>query len=77
MDRMKIKSEINRLMNIEEGILLKLAYESEYCTEEQLRYVSKKIFEISDMILRLKRALLEYDIQSCGVRGRRASWTNS
>lgn len=61
MDRMKIKSEINRLMNIEEGILLKLAYESEYCTEEQLRYVSKKIFEISDMILRLKRALLEYD----------------
>ena len=61
MDRMKIKSEINRLMNIEEGILLKLAYESKYCTEEQLRYVSKKIFEISDMILRLKRALLEYD----------------
>ena len=61
MDRMKIKSEINRLMNIEEGILLKLAYESKYCTEEQLRYVSKNIFEISDMILRLKRALLEYD----------------
>ena len=61
MDRMKIKSEIIRLMNIEEGILLKLAYESKYCTEEQLRYVSKKIFEISDMILRLKRALLEYD----------------
>ena len=61
MNRMKIKSEINRLMNIEEGILLKLAYESKYCTEEQLRYVSKKIFEISDMILRLKKALLEFD----------------
>lgn len=61
MDRMKIKSEINRLLNIEESILLKLAYESTYCSEEQLRYVSKKIFEISDMILRLKRALLEFD----------------
>ena len=61
MDRMKIKSEINRLLNIEESILLKLTYESTYCSEEQLRYVSKKIFEISDMILRLKRALLEFD----------------
>lgn len=61
MDRMKIKSEINKLLNIEEGILLKLAYESSHCSEEQLRYVSKKIFEISDMIFRLKRALLEFD----------------
>lgn len=61
MDRMKIKSEINRLLNIEESILLKLTYESTYCSEEQLRYISKKIFEISDMILRLKRALLEFD----------------
>ena len=61
MDRMKIKSEIIKLLNIEEGILLKLAYESAYCSDEQLRYVSKKIFEISDMILRLKRALLEID----------------
>jgi hypothetical protein len=26
MDRMKIKSEINKLLNIEEGILLKLTY---------------------------------------------------
>lgn len=61
MDRMKIKSEIIKLLNIEEGILLKLAYESSHCSEEQLRYVSKKIFEISDMILILKRALLEFD----------------
>lgn len=61
MDRMKIKYEINRLLDIEEGILLKLAYESRYCSDKQLRYVSKKIFEISDMILRLKRALLEFD----------------
>ncbi len=61
MNRMKIKSEINKLLNIEEGILLKLVYESGHCSEEQLRYVSKKIFEISDMILRLKKALLEFD----------------
>ena len=61
MDRMKIKSEINKLLSIEEGILLKLAYESSHCSEEQLRYVSKKIFEISNMILILKRALLEFD----------------
>ena len=44
MDRMKIKYEINRLLDIEEGILLKLAYESRYCSDEQLRYVSKKDF---------------------------------
>ena len=44
MDRMKIKSEINKLLSIEEGILLKLTYESSHCSEEQLRYVSKKDF---------------------------------
>jgi len=61
MDKLKIKSEIRRLEEIEDGLLLKFVYESRYCSKKQLRLVSKKIFEISDLILRLKTALAEIE----------------
>ena len=61
MDKSKIKSEISRLEEIEDGLLLKFVYEAKYCSEKQLRFVSKKIFEISDLILRLKTALAEIE----------------
>lgn len=61
MDKSKIKSEISRLEEIEDGLLLKFVYEARYCSKKQLRLVSKKIFEISDLILRLKTALAEIE----------------
>ena len=59
MDKTKIKSEINRLIDLEETLLLKFVYEASHCSEEQMRFVSKKLFEISDLILRLQNALEE------------------
>jgi len=61
MDKVKIKSEISRLMDLEDTLLLKFIYEASHCSEKQLRFVSKKLFEISDLILRLKNALAEIE----------------
>jgi len=61
MNKTKIKSEINRLMDLEDTLLLKFVYEASHCSEEQMRFISRKLFEISDLILRLQNALAEIE----------------
>ncbi len=59
MDKKKILKEIKRLEEIESSLLIKLENEAHLCTEDHLRFVTKKIFEVSNFILRLKEVLEE------------------
>ncbi len=61
MDKTKVKTEISRLIDLEETLLLKFVYEASHCSEKQLRFVSKKLFEISDLILRFQNLLAEIE----------------
>ena len=61
MEKQTIQKEINRLEKVESELLTKFVYEAKYCTDKHLRYISGKIFEISDLISRLKTALKELD----------------
>jgi hypothetical protein len=59
MEKKRIKQEISKLKQAESNLLIKFAVEAHTCSEAQLRYISKKLFEISDLILRLEDALEE------------------
>jgi len=48
-------------MDLEDTLLLKFVYEASHCSEEQMRFISRKLFEISDLILRLQNALAEIE----------------
>ena len=61
MDKTKVKTDISRLIDLEETLLLKFVYEASHCSEKQLRFVSKKLFEISDLILRFQNLLAEIE----------------
>ena len=61
MQKKAIQKEIDRLIKAEEKLLMKFVYEAHYCTDKHLRYISGKIFEISDLISRLKIALKEIE----------------
>ena len=54
-----IEKEIDRLKKIESRLLYKFVYEAQYCTDKHLSYISGKIFEISDLIVRLNQVLKE------------------
>jgi hypothetical protein len=56
MNKEKIKSELRRLLQAEETLLVNFALDS-HCTIEELCYISSKIFEMSNLILKLKQAL--------------------
>lgn len=58
MDRERIEAELIKLLQFEESILYKLATDTE-TSDEQLRFITRKIFELSGLILRLERALQE------------------
>lgn len=58
MNKQEIKSQLSDLLMAEESILFKLSTEYEI-DAEQTSFVIKKLFEISEMILRLKIILKE------------------
>lgn len=59
MNPSKIRQELGKLKEAESALLYKFATEGNHIDPRQLQYVSKKIFEISDLILRLEEALAE------------------
>jgi|13_taG_2_1085334.scaffolds.fasta_scaffold08053_6 hypothetical protein len=56
MNEAKIKSELRKLLQAEETLLVNFALDS-HCTKEELCYISAKIFEMSTLILKLRQAL--------------------
>ena len=58
MNKETIEAELKKLLDFEENILHKLATDTE-TSDKQLRFITKKIFELSELILRLERALQE------------------
>ena len=58
MDKKDIQLELKKLLEFEESILYKLAIDTD-TDDEQLQFITKKIFELSELILRLERALKE------------------
>ena len=61
MDKQKIKTELKKLLRMEDELLRKFALEGRSVSDKQLRFVCGKIFEISDLILRLEKALAEIE----------------
>ena len=58
MDKKAIQAELKKLLEFEESILYKLAIDTD-TKDEQLQFITRKIFELSELILRLERALEE------------------
>ena len=61
MDKQKIKTELKKLLRMEDELLRKFATQGHSVSDKQLRFVCGKIFEISDLILRLQNALAEIE----------------
>jgi len=61
MEKKTIKNEIKRLEKIETDLLVRFALDADRCTDDHLSYITRKIFEISNLILRLQKALKELD----------------
>jgi hypothetical protein len=61
MERKTIRDEIRRLKRVEADLLIKFALDADDCTDDHLSYVTGKIFEVSNLILRLQRALQDLD----------------
>ena len=60
MDKKTIKTELKKLLDFEENILYKLAIDTD-TSDEQLRFITRRLLELSGYILRLERALREID----------------
>jgi len=58
MDKIEIKRQLRRLRESEEAILQKLALDTN-TDFDQIKYVIQKIWEMSDLILRLEKTLEE------------------
>ena len=58
MDKIEIKRQLRRLRDSEEAILQKLALDTN-TDFDQIKYVIQKIWEMSDLILRLEKTLEE------------------
>jgi hypothetical protein len=56
MNKIKIKREISKLLEAEATLLVKFALSTDY-TMEEMNYICEKIFEMSDLILRLRKTL--------------------
>lgn len=61
MNRKTIKNEIRRLKQVETDLLVRFAIEADGCTDDHLSYITGKIFEVSNLIMRLQIALQELD----------------
>jgi hypothetical protein len=60
MNKQEIKNKLYNLLRAEESILFKLSTDN--TTDiEQVNFVIKRLFEMSEMILRLKAILKEID----------------
>ena len=58
MDKIEIKRQLRRLRESEQAILQKLALDTN-TDFDQIKYVIQKIWEVSDLILRLEKTLEE------------------
>jgi len=58
MKKEHVKKELSKLLEVEADILGKLARDTS-TPDEKLRLITKKLFELSDLILRLQRVLRE------------------
>lgn len=58
MKKEHVKKELSKLLEVEADILGKLARDTN-TPDEKLRLITKKLFELSDLILRLQRVLRE------------------
>ena len=58
MDKKAIQAELKKLLEFEESVLYKLAMDTD-TDDDQLQFITRKIFELSELILRLERALEE------------------
>lgn len=54
MQKKEIRKELKRLYEAESSLLFKFATDKD-CSPQQLSYISRKIFEISDLIYKLER----------------------
>jgi hypothetical protein len=58
MDKIQIKRQLRKLQQSEESILRKLAQDTD-TDFDQIKFVIQKIWEMSDLILRLEKTLEE------------------